>query len=249
MKNEDIFSETEDTKLKQFLTGGRIYSQLAVAIISALVFILTVAGMINVYSNVKESQNLKNLTGLDVSGDLNGQYVEGSAYKFLTKLGYIAESEKAATHFYYLMYTDAADGEQYLTLVQAPKEMDASLQSIISTFLDYVGDYAADPESIYRGSGLDSVTGRFKTMSSQEASMMSSGISALGLYQERTVNYTLKLGALPKKSDTVGYWFVAIPFGAALIVSLILFFYGLKLENMRYEANKSPYPYQNRKKK
>ena len=249
MKKEEIFSETEDTKLKQFLTGGRVYSQLAVAIITGIVFLLTVAGMIGVYSNAKQAKNVVNLTGLDVNRDLNGQYIEGSAYKFLAKLGYIADSEKAATYFYYLMYTDAADGNQYLTLVQAPKEMNESLESIIDTFLSYVSSYAADPESIYMGSGLENVTGRFKNMSSQEKSIMSSGISALGLGRERTIDYTLKLGPLPKKTDTVGYWFVAVPFGIALVVSLILFFYGLKLENMRYEANKSPYPYQNRKKK
>lgn len=249
MKNEEIFSETEDTKLKQFLTGGRVYSQLAVAIISALVLILTVAGIINIYSNVKEAENLKNLTGLDVSGDLNGQYISGSAYKFLAKLGYIAESEKAATHYYYLMYTDAADGNQYLTLVQAPKEMDANLELVIDGFLDYVGKYTNDSSAAYTGAGLDTVSGRFKNMTSQEESMFSSGISKLGLYQEKTIGYTLKLGALPKKSDTIGYWFVAVPFGAAFIVSLILFLYGLKLEKLREEANKSPYPYQNRKKK
>lgn len=249
MKNEEIFSETEDTKLKQFLRGGRVYSQLAVAIVSALVVILTVSGIVSVNSNVKEAQNLQNLTGLDVNRNLDGQYISGSAYKFLAKLGYIAESEKAATHFYYLMYTDAADGEQYLTLVQAPKEMDSSIEQIIDGFLKYAGEYASDPNASYTGAGLDSVSGRFKNMSSQESSIFSSGISTLGLYQEKTINYTLKLGPLPKSSDTVGYWFIAVPFGTALVVSLILFLYGLKLERMREEANKSPYPYLNRKNK
>lgn len=248
MKNETIFSETEDTKLKQFLTGGRIYSQLAVAIISVLVVILTMAGMISIYSNVKEAENVQNLTGLDVDRDLNGQYVQGRAYKFLAKLGFIAESEKAASHFYYLMYTDAADGDQYLTLIQAPREMDESLERIIDDFLAYAESYASDPGA-YPGANLESVSGRFKNMTSQERSLFSSGISTLGLYQEKTVDYTLKLGAMPKKSDTIGYWFIAVPFCAALVVSTILFFYGLRLERLREEANKSPYPYQNRKKK
>ena len=244
-ENDVIFSETEDTKLKQFLTGGRVYSQLAVAIISALVLILTVSGIVSIYSNCKEAENLQNLTGLDVTRNLEGQYVQGSAYKFLAKLGYIAESERAATHFYYFMYIDAADGEQYVTLVQAPKEMDSSINSVIDSFLAY----AQNPDSGYTGGAFEDMSGRFKKMSSQESEIMSSGISALGLGRERRINYTLKIGVLPKKTDSLGYWFIAVPFGVAFIVSLILFLYGTKLENMRAEANKSPYPYQNRKKK
>ena len=249
MNNDAIFSETEDTKLKQFLTGGRVYYMLAVAIISALVVLLTGAGIIGIYANCREAENLQPLTGLNVSRDLEGQYVQGNAYKFLAKLGYIAESEAAATHYYYFMYVDAADGEQYITLVQAPKDADSSIQQVITGFLDFVGKYSADPETGYTGAAFEDMSGRFKKMSSQESSMMSSGISALGLNQEKRLNYTLKIGALPKKSDSVGYWFIAVPFCAALIVSVILFIYGLKLESKRAEANKSPYPYQNRKKK
>ena len=249
MNNEEIFSATEDTKLKKFLTGGKVYSQLAVAIVSALVVVLTVAGLVNIYSNVKQAENIKNLTGLDVKGDLDGQYVIGNAYKFLAKLGYIADSEKAADYFYYLMYIDAADGEQYLTLIQAPRAMDESLRLVIEGFLNYAGSYSGDPNETYTGAGIEDMTGRFKKMSSSEQSIFSSGVSALGLYNEETVNYTLKIGMLPKKSDTVGYWFILVPFSAALIVSTILFLYGLKLERAREEAAKSPYPYLNRKKK
>lgn len=245
MKNEDIFSETEDTKLKQFLKGNRIYSQLAVAIISALVLIVTIAGMVGVYSNLSESKNVKDLTGLDVSGDLEGQYIQGSAYKFLAQLGYIAESERAASYYYYLMYIDAADGEQYLTLVEAPKEMDESIQSVIKSFLEY----AEDPDAGYKGGAFSDMTGRFKKMSSSEQTIFSEGISAFGLNNALQVGYTLKIGMLPKGSDAVGYWFIAVPFGVAFIVSTILFLYGLKLEAAREEANRSPYPYQNRKKK
>ena len=245
MKNDEIFSETEDTKLKKFLSGGRIYSQLAVAIISGLVFVLTVIGMINVYSNCKEAENICDLSGLNVSGDLNGQYVQGSAYKFLAKLGHIAESEKAATYFYYLMYTDGADGEQYLTLVEAPRDMDSAIQQVISSFLSY----AQDPEGGYIGSAFEDLSGRFKNMDSSEASPFSQGISTLNLSKMKKLDYTLKLGPLPKKSDTVGYWFVAIPFGAALVVSVILFIYGLKLEEKRAKANESPYPYYQKRNK
>ncbi len=245
MKNDEIFSETEDTKLKQFLTGGRVYSQLAVAIISALVLILTFSGIFGIYSNVSQAKNVKDITGLDVSKDLDGQYVSGAAYKFLAKLGYIAESDRAATHYYYLMYLDASDGEQYLTLVEAPKDMDPTIQNVIDSFLTYV----QNPDSAYMGGAFSDLSGRFKKMSSSEESMMSSGISTLGLTQEKTVNYTLKLGPLPKKSDTVAYWFIAVPFCAAFAVSTVLFIYGTSLENKRAEANKSPYPYLNRKKK
>lgn len=245
MKNDAAFSETEDTKLKQFLTGGRIYSQLAVAIISALVFVLTTAGIVGIYRNCKQAENIQNLVGLDVSGNLDGQYITGGAYKFLAKLGYIAQSDAAATHYYYLMYTDAADGNQYVTLVQAPKEMDASVQSVIDGFLNYV----KNPDGNYVGSAFSELSGRFKKMSSQEKEMMTTGVSKLGLTQERLISYTLKITQLPKKSDTVGYWFLAIPFGIAMVVSIILFLYGLKLESKREEANKSPYPYQNRKQK
>ena len=78
--------------------------------------------------------------------------------------------------------------------------------------------------------------------------MFEEGIRTLGLTNEKCLGYTMKIMELPKATDTVGYWFLCIPFGVAMIVSLILFFYGLKLESKREEANRSPYPYQNRKK-
>lgn len=249
MDNDALFSETEDTKLKQFLTGGRVYSQLAVAIICGLVFLLTMSGIIGIYRNCAQAKNICDLTGLDVNRDLDGQYIIGSAYKFLAKLGHIAESERAATHFYYFMYTDAADGQQYVTLVEAPKEADAQIQTVISDFLQFVQQYSADSSTTYQRSMLQDMTGRFKKMSSQEQEMMKEGLSKLGLTNEHVINYTLKVGNLPKPSDTVGYWFIAVPFGIATVVGLILFLYGLHLENKRYEAHKSPYPYQNRKKK
>ncbi len=248
MNNEDVFSETEDTKLKRFLTGGRVYSQLAVAIVCAIVFTVTLAGMIGVYSNISQAKNVEDLTGINVARDLDGQYIKGSAYKFLAKLGYIAESDRAATHYYYLMYTDASDGEQYLTLVEAPKESDAALQRIITAYLDFVESYSADADSASLASRLDDMTGRFKTMSKKEAELMSEGVSALGLNREKQIAYTLKIGELPKGSDTVPYWFIIIPFGIALVVSVILYFYGTHLERLREEKNRSPYPYQNRKK-
>lgn len=246
MKNDAIFLETEDTKLKQFLTGGRVYSQLAVAIISALVVFFTVAGMVGVYRNCKQAENIQNLTGIDVSGDLDGQYVEGGAYKFLAKVGHIAETEAAATHIYYFMYIDAADGNQYLTLVQVPKDMVAYVDATVDSYLSY----AKDPDKGLLGGAFDAITGRFKKMSGDEKTLMKEGISGYGLGQERAVaDYALKLMPLPKKTDTVGYWFLAVPFGIAMIVSTVLFIYGLKLEEKREEANKSPYPYLNRKKK
>ena len=248
MNNDAQFSDTEDTKLKQFLSGGRIYSQLAVAIVSALVFVLTVAGIVGVFHNCKEAENLKDLTGLDVSGDLDGQYVQGSAYKFLAKVGYIAQSDAAATHYYYLMYTDASDGGQYVTLVEIPKEMDSQIETVIDGFLNYVSEYTADPNAPYNGAALKDMSGRFKKMTSQEKEMFEEGVKTLGLTHEKLIGCTLKIMALPKKSDSVGYFFLAVPFGIALAVSIILFFYGLKLEGKRAEAQKSPYPYQNRKK-
>ncbi len=249
MNNEELFSDTEDTKFKRFLTGGRVYSQLAVAIICGLVFLLTMAGIVGILRNCSQSKNVCDLTGLDVSRDLDGQYIKGNAYKFLAKLGHIAESERAATHFYYFMYTDAADGEQYVTLVEAPKQADSQIQTVINDFLQYVQEYSADSTAVYQRSMLQDMTGRFKKMTSQEKEMMDEGLSMLGLKNERVIGYTLKIGQLPKPSDTVGYWFIAVPFGVAAVVGLILFFYGLHLENKRYEAHKSPYPYQNRKKK
>ncbi len=245
MNNDEYVFETTGEKLKRFLTGGRIYSQLAVAVVCALVFVLSAAGIAGIYSNVSQAKNVQNLTGLDVNRDLDGQYVTGNAYKFLSKLGYIAESDRAATHYYYFMYIDGADGNQYLTLVEAPKEMDSSIQQVIDAFLNY----AQNPDGNYLGSGFEDMSGRFKNMTSQEKTMMDSGISSLGLGQELRCGYTLKIGPLPKASEAIGYWFIAVIFGAAMVVGAVLFVYGLHLEHLREEENKSPYPYQNRKKK
>ena len=92
MDNEKIFSETEDTPLKQFLSGNRIYTMLAAAIICAIVFIPTLANIIGIYKNVKKSENVMDISEVNLASDLDGQYITGSAYKFLARLGYIAES-------------------------------------------------------------------------------------------------------------------------------------------------------------
>ena len=91
------FSETEDTTLKQFLSGSRVWAMLAAAIMSIIVFIPTFAAILGIYSNASKAKNVKELSEINLGSDLDGQYVTGSAYKFLTKLGYIAETEAAAT--------------------------------------------------------------------------------------------------------------------------------------------------------
>ena len=154
-ENEQVFSETEDTKLKRFLSGSRIYTMLAAAIIALIVFIPTFASILGIYHNVAESKNVKSLSEINLSSDLNGQYVTGSAYKFLTQLGYIAESEAAATDYYYLMYIDAPNGEQVATLVEADKRGDEDLQYVIDAYLAY----AKDPEAGYMGNIIE-INGR-----------------------------------------------------------------------------------------
>ena len=242
-ENEQVFSETEDTKLKRFLSGSRIYTMLAAAIIALIVFIPTFASILGIYQNVAESKNVKSLSEINLSSDLNGQYVTGSAYKFLTRLGYIAESEAAATDYYYLMYIDAPNGEQVATLVEADKRGDEDLQYVIDAYLAY----AKDPEAGYMGNIIE-INGRFKNMSSSEEKLFESGLDQCGITGP-VLGYTLKLGNFPTPSDTAPYWFIAVPFGVAAIVCAILFVYGLSLENKRAKANMSPYPYQNRKKK
>lgn len=56
--NDKQFSETEDTKLKEFLTGTRVYAMLAAAIVCAIVFIPTLAAILGIYTNVKRAENV-----------------------------------------------------------------------------------------------------------------------------------------------------------------------------------------------
>ncbi len=241
---EKQFSDTEDTKLKQFLTGSRIYSMLAAAIVAAIVFIPTFATILGIYSNAAKAKNVKEISELNLASDLDGQYVTGSAYKFLAKLGYIAESEAAATEYYYLMYIDAPDGTQIATLVRADKRGDADIQAIISAYLSYV----QNPDDGYKGN-IVKIEGKFKKLTDQENSMLTQAMNTLSLTNDPVLGYSLRISNLPTGKDTVPYWLVAFPFGVAMIICAVLFVYGLILENKREEANRSPYPYQNRKKK
>lgn len=238
---EQQFSETDDTALKRFLNGNRIYIMLAVAIVSFLVFILSFATIIGITSNIKKAENLVDLAQIDPYSNLNGQYVQGNVYKFVARLGYIAESERAATDYYYLMYLDV-DDKQYAVLVQTAIQGDADLQQVISAYLAY----AKNPDAGYQGSIIE-IGGRFKNMSSQEQELFEAGLTKCAVKDE-AIPYTLKVAPLPEASDTLPYYFFAVPFGAAMVVSIILFLYGLSLEKKREEANKSPYPYLNRKK-
>ena len=244
MDNEKIFSETEDTPLKQFLSGNRIYTMLAAAIICAIVFIPTLANIIGIYKNVKKSENVMDISEVNLASDLDGQYITGSAYKFLARLGYIAESEEAATDFYYIMFIDTPDGEQVATLVKADKRGDEDMQLVIDAYLSY----AEDPDAGYLGNVLE-ISGKFQKMTRQEQELFEEGISRTAINSPMLGDYTLKLEPLPTPSDTVPYWFFAVPFGAGLVVSVILFIYGLRHEEKRAKANASPYPYQNRKNK
>lgn len=237
------FSETEDTTLKQFLSGSRVWAMLAAAIMSIIVFIPTFAAILGIYSNASKAKNVKELSEINLGSDLDGQYVTGSAYKFLTKLGYIAETEAAATDYYYLMYLDAPDGAQIATLVRADKRGDADIQGIIDAYLSY----AQNPDDGYKGNIVE-IEGRFKKLSSQEERMLSQAMSKLNLINDPVLSYSLRVGKLPAGKDTVPYWFIAFPFGVAAIVCAVLFVYGLILEDKRAKANMSPYPYLNRKK-
>lgn len=242
-EKETQFSETEDTKLKQFLSGSRIYIMLAAAVICAIVFIPTFAAILGIYHNADQAKNVLPMSEIDLSTDLNGQYVTGSAYKFLTKLGYIAETDAAATEYYYLMYIDSPDGQQIATLVEADKRGDADIADIIKAYLAY----AKDPEAGYHGNIVE-IAGRFKSMSRMEEQMMKQGISKLGI-NSPVLGYTLKIGKLPQGKDTVPYWFLAVPVCIAMIVCTVLFIYGLVLEDKRIKANESPYPYYQKKNK
>lgn len=239
---EQQFSETEDTALKRFLSGNRIYIMLGVAIVSFIVFVLSSATIVGITSNIRKAENLVELNQIDPHSDLSGQYVQGDVYKFIGKLGYIAESERAATHYYYLMYLDVSE-TQYAVMVQAPKSGDSDLQGIISAYLAY----AKDPDAGYQGNVIE-VSGRFKNMSSQEQELFETGLTKC-VVKDEAIPYVLKLLPLPTAKDTVPYYLFAVPFCIALVASVILFLYGLALEKKREEANKSPYPYLNRKKK
>lgn len=239
---EQSFSETEDTALKRFLMGSRIYTMLAAALIALLVFIPTFASIVGIYNNVNSAKNFIDLSQVASQPDLNGQYVKGSAYKFLAKLGYIAETEAAATHYYYAMYLDINE-EQVAVLVEADKRGDTEIGAVIDAYLAY----AQNPDAGYRGNIVE-VEGRFKNMSRSEEELFNAGISQLGI-KGRTLGYTLKIGKFPTAGDTVAYWFIALPFGIATVVCLVLFIYGLRLEDKRAKANMSPYPYLNKKKK
>ncbi len=245
-KNEvtvvEQFSQTEDTALKRFLSGSRIYIMLVVAVFSFLIFVPTFATIISIYSNANKAEEVVELSELNPFSDLTNQYVKGNTYKYVAQLGYIAETKAAATHYYYLMYLDAQD-KQFAVLVQSPIEGDPTLQSIISAYLTY----AKDPDAGYQGNILE-ITGKFKKMTANEKSLFETGLTQCAV-TDTAIGYTLKLQALPTAKDTVPYYFLAVPFGALMIAGVCLYFYGAKLEKMREEANKSPYPYLNRKKK
>lgn len=239
---EEQYPETDNTSLKRFLSGSRIYIMLAVAIVSFLVFILSFVSIIGITSNIKKAENLIDISQINPNADLDGQYVMGDVYKFVARLGYIAESEKAATDYYYLMYLDVED-KQYAVLVQTAVAGDQDLQQVISAYLAY----AKNPDAGYQGSIIE-IGGRFKNMSKNEQQLFEAGLTQCAVKDE-AIPYTLKVAPLPEPGDTVIYYIFAVPFGIAMIVCAVLFVYGLSLEKKREEANKSPYPYLNRKKK
>lgn len=242
INTQNQFSETEDTKLKRFLSGSNVYIMLVVAIISALVFIPSFAAILKTNSNIKAAESIVDITELDLGADLSGQYVEGSVYKFVAQLGYIAESKAAAEYYYYLMYIDIK-GEQYAVLAQIPTLGTATVDEIVQAYLTY----AKDPSVAYAGNILE-ISGRFKEMTKNEEQLFETGISQCAV-KDIAIPYTLKFTEIPTGRDTVKYYFFAVPFGIAMIVCVALFFYGQSLEKKREEANKSPYPYLNRKKK
>lgn len=238
-----MFSDTEDTSLKRFLTGNKVYIMLAAAIFAFVVFVPTFIAIMGIYSNVEKAENVVSISELDITSDLDGQYVNGESYKFLAKLGYIAETEAAATHYYYLMYIDSEEFGQVATLVQADKRGDSDIAQVISAYLTY----AQNQSEGYQGQIVE-IEGRFHKMTSYEEDLLSQALSSISV-SGLTLDYTLKIDELPKASDTVGYWFIAVPFGIAMLACAVLFVYGLILENARAKANESPYPYLNRKKK
>ena len=239
---KEEFSPTEDTKLKRFLTGKTIYILLIAAIICLIAFLPTAATIGTIYGNVRTAENVIDLSDVTLTYNLTDQYVTGSAYKFLARLGYIAATEDAANYYYYVMYLDI-NGEQVATLVEADKRGDDDIQEVIDAYLAY----AADPDSGYQGSIVE-ITGRFKTMTSSEEELFTEGLSAMGI-SGTALGYTLKIQALPEASDTIPYWFVAVPAGIGFVVFTVLTIYGFILEDKREKAQLSPYPYQNQKNK
>lgn len=240
---ENIFLDTEDTKLKRFLKGEKIYYMLVCAIIFAIIFAFSTAATVKLFINVEAAKGIENIHEINVYSDLDNQYVEGDVYKFVAQLGYIATSEAAATEYYYLMYLDNADGNEYAVLVEAPIEGDSDLQEIITAYLNY----AKDPDSGYQGN-IISITGRFRDMSKNEQTLFNEGISKCAV-SDTAIGYTFEVGQIPKGRDTIPYFLFSIPSGAGLIVCLAFFFYGRSLEAKREKANESPYPYLNKKKK
>ena len=238
-----MFSDTEDTSLKRFLTGNKVYIMLAAAIFAFVIFVPTFVAILGIYSNVEQAQNVVSISDLNLASDLDGQYVSGNCYKFLAKLGYIAQTEAAATHYYYLMYIDSEEFGQVATLVKADKRGDADIAQVISAYLTYAKNQSAG----YQGNVVE-IEGRFHKMTSYEKDLFTQALSSISI-SGMALDYTLKVDELPKASNTVGYWFIAVPFGIAMVVCAILFVYGLILEDKRAKANQSPYPYLNRKKK
>ena len=238
-----MFSDTEDTSLKRFLTGNKVYIMLAAAIFAFVIFVPTFVAILGIYSNVEQAQNVVSISDLNLASDLDGQYVSGNCYKFLAKLGYIAQTEAAATHYYYLMYIDSEEFGQVATLVKADKRGDADIAQVISAYLTYAKNQSAG----YQGNVVE-IEGRFPKMTSYEKDLFTQALSSISI-SGMALDYTLKVDELPKASNTVGYWFIAVPFGIAMVVCAILFVYGLILEDKRAKANQSPYPYLNRKKK
>lgn len=241
--NESIFLDTEDTKLKRFLKGEKIYYMLVCAIICAIIFAFSTAAIIKLFINVEAAKDIQNIHEINVYSDLDNQYVEGDVYKFVAKIGYIATSEEAATEYYYLMYLDNSDGNEYAVLVEAPIAGDSDLQDVITAYLNY----AKDQESGYQGN-IIAISGRFREMSKNEQTLFSEGLSKCAV-SDTAIGYTFEVGEIPVGRDTIPYFIFAIPSGAGLIICLAFFLYGRNLEAKREKANESPYPYLNRKKK
>lgn len=240
---ENTFLDTEDTKLKRFLKGEKIYSMLVLAIVCAIIFAFSLAAIIRIFINVEAAKSIKNIHEINVYSDLDNQYVEGDVYKFIAQLGYIATSEAAATEYYYLMYLDNDDGNEYAVMVEAPIEGDADLQDVISAYLAY----AKDPDSGYMGN-IISISGRFRSMTNNEKTLFNEGISQCAV-TDTALGYVFEVGEIPVGRDTIPYFLFAIPSFAGLAIGVAFFLYGRKLEAKREKANESPYPYLNKNKK
>lgn len=241
--NENLFLDTEDTKLKRFLKGEKIYYMLVIAIVCLIIFAFSLTAIIKLFINVDAAKNIKNIHEINIYSDLDNQYVEGDVYKFVAQLGYIATSEAAATEYYYLMYLDNADGNEYAILVEAPVDGDAYLQEVISAYLAF----AKDPDAGYSGNIL-TISGRFRSMTNNEKTLFNEGLSQCAV-TDTALGYTFEVGQIPKGRDTIPYFLFAIPSCVGLVIGLAFFLYGRNLEAKREKANESPYPYLNKKKK